>query len=154
MTSTPSTTNGRSVGPLHWHDPRNPGLQPGLGKRMGLCPSVAKPFIAIEKPRVRASFMARGANLIAIHSCLQPRISRPSYTLGAILCETFDGHGTMNEVAHIDDVDLKVLDLQADLPLLERWLRSPHVVRWWGTPDLHLTDASSAVEGHTRRDHC
>ena len=45
----------------------------------------------------------------------------------------------MNEVAHVDDVDLKVLDLQADLPLLERWLRSPHVVRWWGTPDLHLT---------------
>ena len=45
----------------------------------------------------------------------------------------------MNGVAHVDDVDLKELDLQADLPLLERWLRSPHVVRWWGTPDLHLT---------------
>jgi len=45
----------------------------------------------------------------------------------------------MNEVAHVDDVDLKVLDLQADLPLLERWLRSPHVVRWWGAQDLHLT---------------
>lgn len=42
-------------------------------------------------------------------------------------------------MAQVDDVDLKVLDLQADLPLLERWLRSPHVVRWWGTPDLHLT---------------
>jgi len=42
-------------------------------------------------------------------------------------------------VAHVDDVDLKVLDLEADLPLLERWLRSPHVVRWWGTQDLHLT---------------
>lgn len=53
--------------------------------------------------------------------------------------EQFDGHGTMNGVAHVEDVDLKVLDLQADLPLLERWLRSPHVVRWWGTPDLHLT---------------
>ncbi len=38
--------------------------------------------------------------------------------------------------AHVGDVDLKVLDLQADLPWLERWLRSPHVVRWWGTPDL------------------
>ena len=45
----------------------------------------------------------------------------------------------MNGVAHIDDVDLKVLDLQADLPLLKRWLRSPHVVRWWGTSGLHLT---------------
>jgi aminoglycoside 6'-N-acetyltransferase len=46
----------------------------------------------------------------------------------------------MNGVAHVDDVDLEVLDLQSDLPLLERWLRSPHVVRWWGTPDLHLTE--------------
>ncbi len=45
----------------------------------------------------------------------------------------------MNGVDHVNDVDLKVLDLQADLPLLERWLRSPHVVRWWGTQDLHLT---------------
>jgi len=41
-------------------------------------------------------------------------------------------------VAHVDDVDLKVLELQADLPLLRRWLQSPHVVRWWGTPNLHL----------------
>ncbi len=45
----------------------------------------------------------------------------------------------MNLAAHVDDVDLKALDLEADLPLLERWLRSPHVVRWWGTPDLYLT---------------
>lgn len=45
----------------------------------------------------------------------------------------------MNEVVHIDDVDLRELDLQADLPLLERWLRRPHVVRWWGTLDLRLT---------------
>lgn len=45
----------------------------------------------------------------------------------------------MNRVEHVHDVDLKVLDLQPDQPLLERWLRSPHVVRWWGTPDLHLT---------------
>jgi len=42
-------------------------------------------------------------------------------------------------VADVDDVDLKVLDLQADLPLLDRWLRSPHVVRWWRAPDFHLT---------------
>ena len=39
---------------------------------------------------------------------------------------------------HVDAVDLRVLDPQADLPLLERWLRSPHVVRWWGTPDPYL----------------
>ena len=45
----------------------------------------------------------------------------------------------MSGVPHEDDVDLKVLDLQADLPLLDRWLRSPHVVRWWGAPDPHLT---------------
>jgi aminoglycoside 6'-N-acetyltransferase len=37
-----------------------------------------------------------------------------------------------------DDVGLKALELKADLPLLERWLRSPHVVRWWGTQDLTL----------------
>jgi hypothetical protein len=29
----------------------------------------------------------------------------------------------MSRVAHVDDVDLKVLDLQADLSFLERWLR-------------------------------
>lgn len=42
-------------------------------------------------------------------------------------------------MAHVGDVGLRVLDLQADRPLLERWLRSPHVVRWWGTPEQHLT---------------
>ncbi len=41
----------------------------------------------------------------------------------------------MNGVAHVEVVDLEVLDLQADLPRLDRWLRRPHVVRWWGTPD-------------------
>ena len=50
-----------------------------------------------------------------------------------------DGPGVMNEVARRHDVNLRVLDLQTDLPLLERWLRSPHVVRWWGAPDLLLT---------------
>ena len=39
----------------------------------------------------------------------------------------------------MDDVDLKMLDPQTDLPLLERWLRSSHVVRWWGAPDPHVT---------------
>jgi len=38
-----------------------------------------------------------------------------------------------------EEVELKALDLKADLPLLERWLRSPHVVRWWGTQDPQLT---------------
>ncbi len=51
----------------------------------------------------------------------------------------------MNEVTHIDDVYLKVFDLQAELPLFERWLQSPHVVPWWGTPDLHLTALAHAV---------
>lgn len=37
-----------------------------------------------------------------------------------------------------DDIALKVLEMQADLPLLERWLQSPHVSRWWGPQD-HLT---------------
>ena len=39
----------------------------------------------------------------------------------------------------VNDVGLKALDPQRDLPLLERWLRSPHVVQWWGTPDPHST---------------
>jgi len=47
----------------------------------------------------------------------------------------------MNEVAHIDDVYLKELDIQSDLQLLEHWLRRPHVVRWWGTLDLHMLTA-------------
>jgi len=38
----------------------------------------------------------------------------------------------------ISDIGLRALDPQRDLQLIERWLRSPHVVRWWGTPDLHL----------------
>jgi len=42
-------------------------------------------------------------------------------------------------MAHVGGVDLRVLDLQADLPLLERWLLSPHVLRWWGTPAQQLT---------------
>ncbi|MFH1277297.1 MAG: GNAT family N-acetyltransferase [Candidatus Eisenbacteria bacterium] len=46
---------------------------------------------------------------------------------------------TTNKVARGGDVGLRAFDPQADLPLLERWLRSPHVVRWWGNPDLHLT---------------
>ncbi|MFN0194968.1 MAG: GNAT family N-acetyltransferase [Aestuariivirga sp.] len=36
------------------------------------------------------------------------------------------------------DVGLEVLDPQRDAQLLERWLRSTHVVRWWGAPDSHL----------------
>jgi RimJ/RimL family protein N-acetyltransferase len=36
------------------------------------------------------------------------------------------------------NVGLKVLETQGDLEQLERWVRSPHVVRWWGNPDLHL----------------
>ncbi len=55
------------------------------------------------------------------------------------LIQELDGHETMNGAPHVDDVDLKVFDPQADLPLLERWLRSPHVVRWWGAPELNFT---------------
>ena len=69
---------------------------------------------------------------------------------------TLDGHGTPGGVAHVDDVDLEALDLQADLPLLERWLQNPHVVRWWGTGHQHLaalarrsrdTDAMITADG-------
>jgi aminoglycoside 6'-N-acetyltransferase len=41
-------------------------------------------------------------------------------------------------VAHVNEVGLEVFDPQRDLQLLERWLRSPHVARWWGNPDLQL----------------
>jgi aminoglycoside 6'-N-acetyltransferase len=44
----------------------------------------------------------------------------------------------MDRAAHVDVVGLRALVPQGDLQLLERWLRSPHVVRWWGTPELHL----------------
>jgi len=44
----------------------------------------------------------------------------------------------MNAAARVGDVDLRVLDVGSDLPSLERWLGSPHVVRWWGPPDLHI----------------
>lgn len=44
----------------------------------------------------------------------------------------------MNGASREHDVNLRGLALQADLPLLERWLRHPDVVRWWGPPDQHL----------------
>jgi len=36
-------------------------------------------------------------------------------------------------------VALRMLETQADLPLLERWLLSPHVSRWWKPRDLQVT---------------
>lgn len=36
------------------------------------------------------------------------------------------------------NVGLEVLDPGRDEQLLERWLRSPHVARWWGAADRHL----------------
>jgi aminoglycoside 6'-N-acetyltransferase len=46
-------------------------------------------------------------------------------------------------------VNLRVLDLQADLPLIERWLRSPDVARWWGASDRYLaTLAQRAPDTH------
>jgi len=53
----------------------------------------------------------------------------------------------MNRAAIVDDVNLRVLDPEADLPLLERWLRSSHVVQWWGTPDQHLTALAKRPSG-------
>jgi len=39
----------------------------------------------------------------------------------------------------VNNVGLKAFDSQRDLQLLECWLRSSHVVRWWGTSDTHVT---------------
>lgn len=36
------------------------------------------------------------------------------------------------------DVGLEALDPRRDVQLLERWLRSPHVARWWGVAGLDL----------------
>ena len=33
-------------------------------------------------------------------------------------------------------VELRAIDEKADLPTIDRWLRSPHIVRWWGSYDL------------------
>ena len=38
-----------------------------------------------------------------------------------------------------NNVGLEVLDPRRDEQLLERWLRSPHVARWWGNAELNLT---------------
>lgn len=45
----------------------------------------------------------------------------------------------MKRMAQEFEVGLRAPDLEADLPLLDRWLRSPHVVRWWGSPDAYRT---------------
>jgi aminoglycoside 6'-N-acetyltransferase len=51
----------------------------------------------------------------------------------------FDGQLPGIELAlRIGDVGLEIIKLQRDLPLLERWMRSPHVLRWWGAPDPYL----------------
>jgi len=38
------------------------------------------------------------------------------------------------------DIRLADFDLGEHLPLLERWLREPHVVRWWGDPARNLAE--------------
>lgn len=37
---------------------------------------------------------------------------------------------------YANDIALANLESEGDLRLLERWVRSPHIVRWWGNPDL------------------
>ena len=50
-----------------------------------------------------------------------------------------DGYETMNSAVRGGHaIALRMLDLQADLPLLRRWLQSPHVSRWWGPQDLQV----------------
>lgn len=42
----------------------------------------------------------------------------------------------MSDVSRNDCVvALRMLDPEADLSMVERWLQSPHVVRWWGPPE-------------------
>jgi aminoglycoside 6'-N-acetyltransferase len=51
---------------------------------------------------------------------------------------TFAGQEGNHVTNRVSDVGLRELDPQRDLQLLERWLRSPHVVQWWGTPEQQL----------------
>lgn len=40
---------------------------------------------------------------------------------------------------HVREVELAIFDPRKDLERLKCWLRSPHVVRWWGDQELQLT---------------
>ena len=40
---------------------------------------------------------------------------------------------------HVHEVGLAIFDPRQDVERLKCWLRSPHVVRWWGDPEPQLT---------------
>ena len=42
----------------------------------------------------------------------------------------------------VSKISLEPFDSLRDLPLLERWLQTPHVSRWWGAPEAHLATLS------------
>lgn len=39
----------------------------------------------------------------------------------------------------------------ADLPLVERWLRTPHVARWWGDPEEEIANIASILASDSTR---
>jgi len=46
------------------------------------------------------------------------------------------------------DPDLSLVRLtEADLPLVRRWLGSPHVARWWGAPDEEIRQIRDHLAG-------
>jgi len=49
--------------------------------------------------------------------------------------------------AGANEVSLRPLDPSLDRALLEHWLELPHVVRWWGDPDVQLKSSLNRPPG-------
>jgi aminoglycoside 6'-N-acetyltransferase len=54
---------------------------------------------------------------------------------------------SLNVSTPLDSVDLLRFDEATHLPLLEAWLRRPHVARWFGAPESHLDFARQLPPG-------
>ena len=54
-------------------------------------------------------------------------------------CEPFDGNIETGRLPETPEVRLEAVAPERHRPLIERWLRSPHVVQWWGTQEEFLS---------------
>ncbi len=57
------------------------------------------------------------------------------------------GHEGSSLLRESSKIDLLAFDVEAHLPLLRRWLREPHVRRWWGDPDANLRESLQRPQG-------
>jgi RimJ/RimL family protein N-acetyltransferase len=64
-----------------------------------------------------------------------------------ILIVLADELSLLNVSTPFDSVDLLPFDAATHLPLLEAWLRRPHVARWFGAPEFHLDFARQLPPG-------